>query len=79
MALSDLFSQSLMQTIVPNALRGRAMGAWVVAIGTGPLGSLQVGALASALGVTFALMTNGVALVAIAASVTLLYPRLRRM
>lgn len=63
MALSDLISQGIMQTVVSNELRGRAMGAWVVAAGTAPLGTLQVGALASALGVGVALMLNGVGLI----------------
>ncbi len=79
MGLSDLFSQNLMQTIVPNALRGRAMGAWVVAIGTGPVGTFLVGALASAAGVTLALVGNGAGLAAIALLAALLYPRLRRL
>src|SRR5262249_58775002 len=36
-ALTDLLAQSLMQLSVPAALRGRAGGAWVVAIGLAPL------------------------------------------
>ena len=79
MALSDVFSQSLMQNIVPNEQRGRAMGAWVVGIGTAPLGSLQVGAAVAALGVGIALTANGIALVVIAAAITLLYSRMRRL
>lgn len=79
MALSDVFSQSLMQNIVPNEQRGRAMGAWVVGIGTAPLGSLQVGAAVAALGVGIALTANGIALVAIAAAIALLYSRMRRL
>ncbi|MCI0796588.1 MAG: MFS transporter, partial [Chloroflexi bacterium] len=31
MAMSDIYSQSIMQVVVPNELRGRAMGAWVLA------------------------------------------------
>lgn len=79
MALSDVFSQSLMQNIVPNEQRGRAMGAWVVGIGTAPLGSLQVGAAVAAFGVGIALTANGIALVAIAAAIALLYSRMRRL
>ena len=79
MALSDVFSQSLMQNIVPNEQRGRAMGAWVVGIGTAPLGSLQVGAAVAAFGVGIALTANGIALVAIAAAIALLYTRMRRL
>lgn len=79
MALSDVFSQSLMQNIVPNEQRGRAMGAWVVGIGTAPLGSLQVGAAVATFGVGIALTANGIALVAIAAAIALLYSRMRRL
>lgn len=79
MALSDVFSQSLMQNIVPNEQRGRAMGAWVVGIGTAPLGSLQVGAAVAAFGVGIALTANGIALAAIAAIIALLYSRMRRL
>ncbi len=79
MALSDVFSQSLMQNIVPNEQRGRAMGAWVVGIGTAPLGSVQVGAAVAAFGVGIALTANGIALVAIAAAIALLYTRMRRL
>src|SRR5262249_23505265 len=46
-ALADLLAQSLLQLSVPGHLRGRAGGAWVVAIGLAPLGQLQIGALAS--------------------------------
>jgi len=50
-ALADLLAQSLLQLSVPGHLRGRAGGAWVVAIGLAPLGQLQIGALASLFGV----------------------------
>jgi len=77
--LSDVFSQSIMQTAVPNALRGRAMGAWVFAVGTAPLGQLQIGWLASTLGVGFALSTNGVGLAVLAIGCFALLPRLYRL
>lgn len=79
MALSDVLSQSLMQNIVPNEQRGRAMGAWVVGIGTAPVGNLQVGALAAAFGVGAALTVNGAALAAVGAGILLFYRRMRRM
>ena len=79
MALSDVFSQSMMQNIVPNEQRGRAMGAWVVGIGTAPIGNLQVGALATAIGVGIALSFNGVALALVGLAVFSLYGRMRRM
>jgi MFS transporter, DHA1 family, staphyloferrin A biosynthesis exporter len=78
-ALADLLAQSLLQLSVPAALRGRAGGAWVVAIGLAPLGQLQIGALASLFGVSIALGTSGLALVLLAAATGLLYPRVKRV
>jgi hypothetical protein len=78
-ALADIFAQSLMQLSVPGHLRGRAGGAWVVAIGLGPLGQLQIGALASLFGVSIALGVSGVALVTLAGAVALLFPRVRQL
>ncbi len=78
-ALTDVLSQTLMQLNVPNELRGRAMGSWVLAIGTSPIGHMQIGALASLVSVGFALSFSGLALVALAAGLTLLSGRLRRL
>ncbi len=77
--LSDILSQSLMQLAVANELRGRAMGSWVLAIGMGPMGHLQVGALAGALSVAFALTFNGAGLLALGLAAAALFPRLRRL
>ena len=79
MALSDIFSQSMMQNIVPNEQRGRAMGAWIVGIGTAPIGNLQVGKLVSAIGVGVALSANGIALALVGVGVFAFYGRMRRM
>ncbi len=78
-ALADLLAQSLLQLSMPGHLRGRAGGAWVVAIGLAPLGQLQIGALASLLSVSIALGTSGLALVMLAGSAALLVPRVRRL
>jgi hypothetical protein len=78
-ALSDLLAQSLMQLSVPGHLRGRAGGAWVVAIGLAPLGQLQIGALASLFGVSVALGASGLGLVLLASATALLFPRARRL
>ena len=78
-ALADILSQSLVQSVVPNEFRGRAMGSWTLAVGMGPLGHVQIGALAAAFGVTFALATHGVGLLVLAAGGLLLFPRFRRM
>ena len=78
-SLQDVYSQSMMLTIVPSELRGRAAGAWVVATGTGPLGSLQIGALASSTTIGFALGANGTVLVVLAVLGLALLPNLRRL
>jgi hypothetical protein len=78
-ALSDLFSQSLIQSAVPNDLRGRAMGSWILAIGLGPLGHLQIGALAAMAGVTVALAANGTLLIVLAAAVIVAARDIRRL
>jgi len=59
----DVFTQSMMQDAVPDARRGRAMGAWILAIGCAPLGHLQIGLLAADHGAAWALSLNGAAIV----------------
>ena len=79
MALSDIFSQSMMQNIVPNEQRGRAMGAWIVGIGTAPIGNLQVGGVLKLAGVGVALSANGIALALVGVGIFAFYGRMRRM
>jgi hypothetical protein len=77
--LSDILSQSLIQAGAPRGQRGRAGGAWVVAIGTAPLGQLQIGALASLLGVSAALGVSGLGLILVTAAAAFCFPRLRAL
>ena len=77
MALSDLFSQTILQRLVPNDLRGRVMGAWTMAVGTSPIGNLEIGALASLIGITIALAAHGGALILLGLIVLLSFRRLR--
>ena len=77
--LSDIYSQGILQIIVPNELRGSAMGAWVLATGTAPVGNLQMGALAATVGIAFALTANGIGLIALAVLAFLLLPKLRSL
>jgi len=76
---SDVLTQSMMQLSVPDRLRGRAMGAWVFAIGSAPLGHLEMGALAASLGVGSALALNGTVLILIGVLTTIIAPRLRNL
>ncbi len=78
-AASDILTQSMMQLAVPNALRGRAMGVWVLAIGFAPLGHLEMGGLVELLGLGPALFANGAALVIVGVIVAIAVPRLRQL
>ena len=79
MAVSDVLSQGLMQAVVPNQARGRAAGAWQMAIGFGPIGNVHAGAVAALAGVSVALVANGGALFGLALLAMLAAPRLRRL
>ena len=76
---SDILVQSMMQLSVPVELRGRAMGAWVVALGMGPLGHLELGLLISYFGTAIALYFNGIVLLMVGVVGYLLVPSVRRI
>ena len=78
-AAVDILHMALIQHSVVNEQRGRAMGAWLVGIGTAPLGHLEVGYLAGLAGAHLALLLNGVGLIALAGMLALCLPRLRRL
>jgi MFS family permease len=80
MILNNALANALLQSVVPDALRGRVMAAYAfVFVGMGPFGSLFAGAAAKAIGAAGAVglgaaMTFGYALWAFARS-----PEIRRM
>lgn len=55
----DVLQQTLIQLAVPDEQRGRAVGVWILGIGSAPIGHLEMGAVAGALGVPAALLING--------------------
>jgi hypothetical protein len=77
-ASCDILAQSMMQLSVANELRGRAMGIWVLALGFGPLGHLELGAVAGSFGLQSSLLLNGCILILIAVTTAVLVPRLRQ-
>lgn len=74
---TDILVQSMLQICTPVALRGRAMGAWVFALGMGPIGHLELGLLLTTFGTVVALASNGIALILIGLTAALLIPALR--
>jgi MFS family permease len=67
----DVLQQTLMQLAVPEEQRGRAIGMWVLGLGSAPLGNLEMGALVAWLGAPAALAING-GLVLLAAATLLM-------
>ena len=78
-AAVDTLYKTLMQEVVPNEQRGRAMGSWVLSIGVAPAGHMGVGALASSFGATRALLINGTVLLAVSIITALALPKIRRL
>jgi hypothetical protein len=68
----------MIQLSVSNRLRGRAMGAWVLAIGLAPVGHLEMGFLAVSVGIQNALIINGALLIVLGIIATLAVPGLRK-
>ncbi|MBT6276041.1 MAG: MFS transporter, partial [Chromatiales bacterium] len=66
-ASCDVLVQSMLQLSVADHLRGRAMGAWVLALGAGPIGHLQVGFLGGVIGASATLAVNGGVMIALGA------------
>ena len=80
MILNNATLNALLQSLVPNRLRGRVMSVYVfMFLGMTPIGSLQAGALARALGAPAALAGGAAALFLIVLGVALRVPELRRV
>lgn len=67
-AAFDALQQTLIQMAVPDEQRGRAVGTWVLGLGSAPVGHLEVGALVALLGAPGALAINGCLVIAGAAA-----------
>lgn len=76
---TDILHHTLLQLSVSNEQRGRAMGVWIVGIGTAPVGQLEIGYLAGLANPRIALLTNGLLLVAGALVLGVVMPRIRRL
>ena len=77
-AMVDALEWIMLQTAVPDHLRGRALGGWIFAIGFGWLGPISLGALAEVTSVSWAVATGGSLLVLVALTSAVVAPRLSR-
>jgi predicted MFS family arabinose efflux permease len=66
-AAFDVLEQNLIQLAVPEDQRGRAVGVWLLGLGSAPVGHLEMGALVTALGAPAGLLINGALVLASAA------------
>jgi MFS family permease len=77
-AAFDALQQSLIQLAVPEHQRGRAVGVWLLGIGSAPVGHLEMGALVAALGAPGGLLINGLLVLASAGLLVARAPTYRR-
>jgi MFS family permease len=70
-AIFDAMQWMLLQSSVPDEMRGRVIGGWMSAIGFGWLGPIMLGAIAEVAGTQWALAASGVLVVALAAAASL--------
>ncbi len=75
MATVEALQWTLLQAHVPDEMRGRAVAAWVFAIGFGWTGHLAMGFAAEQFGVRWTLTGTGVALLISGVTATLLFRR----
>ena len=78
-AVSDVYSQAIIQKSVDNEFRGRAMGAWNLAIGFQIFGNLEIGYLATELGAGMSLIINGIGLIALGIICLLFLKQLKKI
>jgi MFS family permease len=73
--VSAVLRSSMLQTAAPDEMRGRMQGVFLVVVAGGPrLGDLRAGAVASAAGVSVAMVSGGVVVVVAMAVAALLVP-----
>ena len=74
-----VLTQSIIQEFIPDTMRGRAMGAYMMTWGLMPLGSLPLGAIAGSFGTPMAMMVGGLVASALAVTMLILRPEVRRI
>lgn len=79
MVMAMIGSQTLVQTLIPEDIRGRVMSIYtMISVGCLPLGSLMSGAVAENMGVRWMLAINAVICAAATAYFTWRLPVLRK-
>jgi predicted MFS family arabinose efflux permease len=76
--LYNILNQTAVQTYVPDHIRGRVMGIYMLAMGLNPIGALAFGAIAGAVGVQPTVLLMGALTVAAAVLIFWRNPALRQ-
>ena len=75
-SISAVFRSTMLQVAAPDEMQGRISGVFIVVVTGGPrLGDLEAGAVASAFGLTFSVVSGGVACIALTLLVAAMVPR----
>lgn len=74
-----ILTQSIVLEYVPDEMRGRAISAYMFTGGLFPFGSLALGTIAGSLGTPIAMTVGGVVSVALAATIFITRPDIRRI
>lgn len=77
-AMFDALQWALLQSSVPDEVRGRVIGLWITAIGFGWLGPVVLGATAEVFGTRWAVAAGGAVALAVA-GIAATSPRLRKL
>jgi MFS family permease len=77
-AIFDALQWGLLQANVPDALRGRVLGGWMLAVSFGWIGHGELGIVSDAIGVHWAYAINGGLIIAVAVVALLAVKSLRR-
>ncbi|MFD5225188.1 MFS transporter [Microbacterium sp. NPDC058342] len=76
--VSSIYRNTMMQAAVPDAMRGRLQGIFVIVVAGGPrVGALYAGALATATSLWFPPLLGGFLVIGLAAALARLTPRFR--
>jgi MFS family permease len=77
--VSGIYRSTILQTVAPDAMRGRLSGIELAVVATGPsLGDIEAGAVGALVSVPFAVVSGGLACVAGVAAIALLVPQFAR-
>jgi hypothetical protein len=77
--ISAVFRTAILQTMVPDGMRGRLGGVFIVVVAGGPrLGDGRAGGMASMFGVQTSIVAGGLLVIGLTVLVAVLVPRFTR-